>query len=66
MLDTLQRRDGDLLAPEELRFIEEFHRLPMPSQALLGAHGHAQGSVIPREPFWHTRKSGIFASPWNR
>jgi hypothetical protein len=26
MLETLQRRDGDLLTPEELNFIREFFR----------------------------------------
>ena len=28
MLETLKRRDGDLLAPEESNFIREFCRLP--------------------------------------
>jgi hypothetical protein len=35
MLETLKRRDGDLLTPEESSFIREFHRLPQRSSALL-------------------------------
>jgi VRR-NUC domain len=35
MLETLKRRDGDLLTAEESSFIREFFRLPQPSSALL-------------------------------
>jgi VRR-NUC domain/Fanconi anemia-associated nuclease SAP domain len=35
MIDTLQRRDGDLLAPEERRFIVDFYDLPREARALL-------------------------------
>src|SRR6202023_2509201 len=35
MLETLKRRDGDLLTPEESSFICEFYRLPQRSSALL-------------------------------
>src|ERR1700682_2854406 len=35
MLETLKRRDGDLLTPEESSFICEFFRLPQRSSALL-------------------------------
>jgi VRR-NUC domain-containing protein/Fanconi-associated nuclease 1-like protein len=35
MLETLQARDGDLLVPEELEFIDEFSRLDRPHRALL-------------------------------
>lgn len=35
MLETLQARDGDLLAPEELEFIENFSEADKPSRALL-------------------------------
>lgn len=35
MLETLQARDGDLLAPQELQFIETFSRLGTPQRALL-------------------------------
>jgi hypothetical protein len=35
MLETLKRRDGDLLTPEESNFICEFFRLPQRSSALL-------------------------------
>jgi hypothetical protein len=35
MIETLQRRDGDLLAPEERRFIVDFDALPRESRALL-------------------------------
>jgi hypothetical protein len=35
MIETLQRRDGDLLAPEERRFIVDFYELPREARALL-------------------------------
>src|ERR1019366_4880605 len=35
MIETLQRRDGDLLAPEERRFIVDFYDLPREARALL-------------------------------
>ena len=35
MLETLQARDGDLLAPQELEFMEKFSQLGKSSQALL-------------------------------
>jgi hypothetical protein len=35
MLETLKRRDGDLLTPQESSFIGEFFRLPQRSSALL-------------------------------
>lgn len=35
LLETLQRRDGDLLQSEEVQFIADFSRLPTPARALL-------------------------------
>ncbi len=46
MLDTIVRRDGDLLSADERRFVEDFQALPVNARALLVRMAMRKGSLF--------------------
>ena len=71
MIDTLERRDGDLLVPEERGFIEEFARLPVDARALLVRMVMRKGDLFrasrlryPEIADWESAAASLIARGW--